>query len=166
MASTAPIANLMQELGISLDTRGSDQVHSITIGGNNTWTAWHLIPTERPFIAAPEIKTQIVSVPGSDFDLDYTEALDGKVHYHNRTGSWDFIAVPDGTSMQDRYSAIMAAIHGKWVAIALSDDPGWYYVGRVWVKEWKSGKAYSTLTIEYNVQPKKISASNENAKAL
>ena len=127
--------------------------HSITLGSNNTFTDWHMLPVERPHIAPPEPKLITVSVPGSDFVLDYTDSFDGKVHYNNRTGSWEFIVVPDGVNMMTRKRRVLAAIQGKWVTIVLGDDTEHTYKGRVWLSEWRSGNNYSTCTFEYSIQP-------------
>lgn len=130
------------------------KVHSIIIGDKNTWDDWHLIPTERPYVVPPAVKMQIIEIPGSNYDLDYTQALDGKIHYHNRKGTWSFIAIPDGTSMRERYNTVLNYIQGKWLAVELPDDNG-YFVGRLWLKSWKSEKKYSSVTIEYNLRPTK-----------
>lgn len=38
-----------------------------------------------PMISGAEPETMLVSVPGSDFILDLSRALDGEVHYKQRT---------------------------------------------------------------------------------
>jgi len=164
--STAPIFNMLPTLPISMDSVGSDQVHSLTIGGWNTWTTWHLIPKERPFVKPPNVKMEFVDIPGSDITLDYTESIDENIHYKNREGSWTFIMVPDGESVLSRYSTIMNTIHGKHLTIVCSDDPDYRYSGRVWVGEPKSEDNYTTITISYNVDPYKYLISDPTQKRL
>lgn len=164
--STAPIFNMIERLSIALNTVGADQVHSITIGSYNTWSSWHLIPGSRPFVEPPEVKMESIDIPGSDLALDYTESIDGGIHYKNRTGSWKFIMVPDGTNVLTRYSTIMNAIHGKYVSIVLNDDPDYSYHGRVWVSTPKSEENYTTITISYNVDPYKYLISDPTSKRL
>lgn len=149
-------ANLLTWLEMHGNQSDTDaqKIHSVHIGDKDTWTDWHLVPTERPYVVPPAVKTQIIEIPGSNYDLDYTQALDGRVHYHNRKGTWKFIAIPDGTSMISRYNTVLNYIQGKWLAVQIADDLG-YFVGRLWIKKWKSEQKYATVEIEYNLQPTK-----------
>lgn len=54
------------------------------------------------------------------------------------------------------YSDIMTKIHGIHGIIKLSDDPDYRYVGRVALNEWRSEEMYSTITIDYQIQPFKF----------
>lgn len=173
--STAPVANVFDVdehgiltgfNGIPLTQEGADQIHSITIGDYNTWTTFHLIPKTRPLVKPPEPQTEFVDIPGSDSPLDYTQAIDGNVHYKMRTGTWEFIAPPDGYSAPNRQSRIMRFIGKDKVAVTLNDDPDYYYVGRVWLTDWKSEDQYSTLTFKYQLEPYKVKASDETIRRL
>lgn len=64
--------------------------HSITIGERNTWDNWYLVPTSRPLVNPPQVKTHYVNVPGRNGALDLTEAIAGRAVYGNRTGNWEF----------------------------------------------------------------------------
>lgn len=142
------------------------QFHSITIGDKNTWDDWHLIPTERPSVAPPGIKTEYIDIPGADGSLDYSEALSG-IKKTNREGSWQFIVANDNISIigvksvgqqkwYDVYSAILSYIQGKKFHVILDDDPEYFYIGRLYLEEWSSGdQMYSTITINYNFEPYK-----------
>lgn len=131
--------------------------HSITIGDKNTWDDWHLVPTSRPLVSPPGLKTHFVDLPGGDGVLDLTEALTGKPVYGNRTGTWEFIVMNDYASWELLYSDIMDYLHGKAHTAILDDDPGYYYEGRFSVEEWTSGKDWSTIKIQYSVYPYKMS---------
>lgn len=138
----------------------ANYVHSVLISEDNgvsyrdLYLWWHLVPQERPYIAPADIKTQYVEIPGSDIELDYTEALSGTVNRQPRSGSWEFIMVPDGTSPLTKYNDIQSFLNGKVRNIILRDDPYHYYKGRVWIENMKSGKNYSTITIKYKVDAK------------
>lgn len=132
---------------------GAESVHSVIIGGWDLYLKWHLVPESRPFFAPPEIKTQYVAVPGSDIELDYTEALTGRIHYGSRTGSWNFIAVPDGVSMMEKYKDMCYWLKGKIVFASLRDYPDYSYKGRFWISDMKSDTMYSKVTINYKVEP-------------
>ena len=40
--------------------------------------------------------------------------------------------------------------------MTLDDDPEFYYEGRFTVNQWQSGASFSTIVIDYNLQPFKI----------
>lgn len=129
--------------------------HSISIYNRNTWSSWHLIPTSRPVVNPPEVKTKYVDIPGANGSLDYTEALDG-VKYGNRTGSWEFMVANGYSDWASLYNEIMSYIHGKLLKVVLLDDPNYYYMGRLSINQWKSDQKYSTITIDYNFNPYKM----------
>ena len=66
---------------------GNRMYHSITLGTKNTWDDCYLIPTSRPVVNPPSVKTNMIEIPGGDGVLDLTTALAGRVLYKNRTGA-------------------------------------------------------------------------------
>lgn len=131
--------------------------HSITFGNKNTWDDWHIVPSSRPAISPPQVKTNYVEVPGANGSIDFTEALRGFPVYQNRTGSIEFIVLHDyWGSWSGTYHEIMTHLHGKKMKMILEDDPSFYYEGRFAVNNWKSDANYSKITIDYNVGPFKI----------
>ena len=132
--------------------------HSITINGLNTWKSWHMAPKSRPFVVAPKVKTEYVDVPGADGALDYTEVLTGRPRYANRTGQWDFI-VDNGLDYVEwckLYSDILKKLHGKYFdTIVLEDEPEYKWQGRLSVTGQFGNKDYSSVTIQYNLDPYK-----------
>ena len=147
----------------------SDQArayHSITIGNKNTWDDWHLVPSSRPSFAMPQVKTSYIDLPGGDGVLDLTTSLTGRPMYGNRQGSFEFIVMNDYGEWYERYSDIATYLHGKEYRAILDDDPEYYYEGRFAVNQWKTGKNYSTITINYNVGPYKRSVLSSGDKWL
>lgn len=132
------------------------QYHSIQIGNYNTWDSWHLVPLTRPNVAPPIPKTEYVDIPGADGSLDYTEVLSGGINYDDRSGAWQFIVMNGYGSWDERYTTIMKSLQGVYFSrIIFDDDPNYYYSGRLWVNDWKSDKHYSTITINYRLDPYK-----------
>lgn len=129
--------------------------HSINIDDINTWDDWHIVPASRPLIAAPQVKTSYVSLPGGDGSIDLTEVLAGRPTYERRTGSWEFIVMNDYGDWTVRYSEIMKYLQGKQHRIIFDDDPGYFYYGRLFVNEWRSEAYWSRIVINYNVDPYK-----------
>lgn len=121
----------------------------------NTWDDWHLIPSSRPVVNPPEVKTYYVDIAGANGSIDLTESLTGYPLYKNRTGSWEFYVANDYWSWDVAYSTIMNYLHGRTKKIVLEDDPSFYYEGRLSVNEWQSNKVCSTIVIDYDVYPYK-----------
>ena len=146
--------------------------HSITIGQYNTWVNWRLIPTSRPVVNPPEVKTNFVDVPGADGVLDFTEALDEKIHYKASEGSWEFLICHEQIDIdtdnkyhsENRWSIlwhdILNAIHGKRNQVILMDE--WpeqdngnrrFYIGRVWLNSFVSDPNHSKIVFDYSLEP-------------
>ena len=126
--------------------------HSIIISGKNTFTEWGLIPTSRPVVNPPEVKTTYVDLPSSDGGLDYTNLLLGRPPFGYREGSWEF-ALKGRQNWQEVFGSIMNYLHGAEHTIVLEDDPSFYYTGRLSVNSWKSDKGYSRIVIDYCLDP-------------
>lgn len=134
--------------------------HSITFGDKNTWEDWHLIPSSRPLFNPPKPKTQYWDVPGRHGQVDGTESLTGYPLFENRTGSIEFIVKNGYWDWTVGYSTIMNYLHGRHMKAILEDDPGYYYEGRFSVNSWKSDKNWSTIVIDYEVDPYKKSVND------
>ena len=120
----------------------------------NTWDNWHLIPSSRPVVAQPTVNYKYVDIPGREAGpLDITEYLTGKPTYTTRKGSFDFIVVNNYGNWAARRTEIASFLNGRKMKLYLEDDPNYYYQGRFFFKDWKSGEKYSNVTIEYEVEP-------------
>ncbi len=135
--------------------------HSITLGDKNTWTDWHLIPSSRPLVNPPNVRSSFVEIPGSDGALDLSDSLIGRPTYADRTGTWDFYVDNGYGEWSDRYSTIMAYLHGQKMKAVLEDDPLFYYEGRFSVNQWRSDPYYSRMSINYEVGPYKLYSATE-----
>lgn len=118
----------------------------------NTWDNWKLAPSSRPIVNPPEPKKEYVDVPGADGSIDYTEALT-KVRYQNRTGSWNFLIDNGHWDWPTLYTEFMTLYQGKLVMVQLTDDPDYYYLGRIEINQFNQAKDYSSFTINYTLEP-------------
>lgn len=121
----------------------------------NTWDDFHLIPTSRPIIGPPELKTNSVDIPGSDGGIDLSRALSGFPIYENRKGSLEFIVDPDYDDWVTVYQKVSNYFNGSFRLMALEDDPYWIYSGVFKVNSWASDSHYSTIVIDYDIKPYK-----------
>lgn len=143
--------------------------HSLTIGAKNTWDDWHLVPSSRPLVNPPTVKTHYVTVPGKDGVLDLSESLSDRVVYGNRTGTWEFYVINSGQLVFNsdyeewfqRYTIIMDYLHGKELKLILDDDPAFYYTGRFSVNSWTSNPGNSVIIISYNLGPYKLTTTDQ-----
>lgn len=144
--------------------------HSITFGEKNTWEDWHLIPSSRPVFSPPQPNIRLLNIPGKSGSLDVTDVF-GPVVYADRTGSFEFYvdhetkfpndykdekkAGKTWASWVECYQEVLEYIHGSKLQAILSDDPDYYYEGRFSINEWRSNPNFSTIVINYTVQPYK-----------
>ena len=133
--------------------------HSLIINADdryiNTWDDWFLIPSSRPVISPPMERTNFVTVPGRNSDLDYSQSLSKKPVFDDRTGKIEFYLENDitGWDWETAYTTIIDALQGKRVRMALEDNPSHYYEGLLWVNQYKSDKGHSKITLEYKLHP-------------
>lgn len=132
--------------------------------GTNTWDDWHLIPAERPSIAAPGVSTNFVEIPGRDGAIDMSNFLISRPVYGGRSGSWDFIVDNDHEYWETIRMKIMTFLHGKRFKIVLEDDPNWYWEGRFAVSDWNSESSNSRIQINYQIDTykKRLRSSGDN----
>lgn len=138
-----------------------DNAVSFEIGGTtyNTWGTWRLIPTSRPSIALPEVRTKYVDIPGMHGKLDISEILTDSPLYENRKGSFEFyysrFESSTGVvySWHDLLDYITFTLHGKSGLMYIDENPDKKYKGRFSVKKWTTDKAYSKVTIDYECLP-------------
>lgn len=121
----------------------------------NTWTYFHLIPSSRPVISTPPVKKSSIEVIGANELIDLTEVPRGFPTYGNRTGTLDFYV--DNSDPSYDWAAIYHAVkqyfHGRRLRMYLDDEASSYYEGRFEVKDWKTGKNISQISLDYDLNP-------------
>lgn len=130
----------------------------------NTLIHWHMQPATELNFTPPEPKYSFEDTPGSDGSSDATENIADRVLFENRTGEWEFYIsnrpallpnMDETVSWAQIQSDISNFLHGQKVEIILADDPGFYYVGRLKIKDFDPNKYYQHIFIEYDVEPYK-----------
>lgn len=112
-------------------------------------------------VSLPETKTTYVEVPGSDEELDFTEAF-GTVRYHQREIGAAFVLITNGLAdWHDKVSAFASDVHGQRVEITLDDDPDYFYAGRAAVRvDEKTNDSLTFLYLSARVHPYKRKQTN------
>lgn len=137
--------------------------YSINFGNKNTWTDWHLVPTNRPVINPPQLKKKTIDIPGGNGSLDLSESLTGYPVFENRTGSIELYVANEyeenGTTIRPNwyatYSDVMGYLHGKKMDMTLAEDPTFKYTGRFTVNQWNTQPGHSKITVDYDLEPYK-----------
>ena len=142
-----------QPLFFGFDNRTYHATDRTGVAPKNTWWDWHLVPTERPSIAPPELKTKNVDIPGMNGDLDFTESLTGYPVYENRKGSIEFLVITGYEHWHEIYQSMCSYLHGRKLYFAMEDDPAYYYCGYITVDQYQSNKDNSKITINYDLEP-------------
>lgn len=120
----------------------------------HTLDTWGLYIVNRQENEPPKPKTYTIDIPGGNGSIDLTDALLGKPVYSNRKITCELYLIESRVmEWAALYSDIMAKIHGKRLRIEFDDDPAYYYIGRVSVTGWKSGRMHSRVTIECDCEP-------------
>ena len=126
-------------------------MNTVTFGTHRSYDDLQILLTGKT-IGTPAPKVETIDLPGSDGVLDLTEFFDG-TKYANRQLSFEFATKVHRSLFLQQFTAIQNLLHGKKMDIFLSDDPDWYYTGRVHVNEWKADKSVGRFTIDCDCEP-------------
>lgn len=128
-------------------------MRGVRFGNKHTYWDWGLMLKSSPKITSPEPKTHYVDIPGAHGAMDLTEALTGKIQYHNRQIELEFITMAGREDWSAIYSDILSELHGQLKEIALDDDPMHYYTGRVTVGDPERDRKHVTMKMTAEVEP-------------
>lgn len=128
----------------------------ITFGNLHTYDDLNLILSKKE-IGSPAVKTKKVDVEGADGELDLTEFF-GEPKYENVRHKFEFSTIIQQAMFITHFSTIKNALHGKKLKVILDDEPGAYYVGRLFVSSFTDEKGIGKVTIEADCEPWKYKA--------
>lgn len=129
-------------------------MNGVMFNGLHSYSDFSLILSHKE-LGVPQPKTELLEVPGVDGALDLTEFF-GDTKFENRTHKFEFSTIARGDGFINLFSKVQNAVHGKRMKIVLDEDPGFYYLGRVSVKEWLADKGIGKIMIECNCDPYKL----------
>lgn len=106
-------------------------------------------------VEAPTVKSQKVEVVGGDGEIDYTDCF-GDINYNNRNLKFVFNKVHQTTlEFLEDWSYLLDILNGKKFKITLSEDPEFYYTGRVSLSYTKK-KNITTITVSVDALPYRL----------
>ena len=131
----------------------------VKFGNKHTYRDFRLLMSSR-LIGLPTVQISKTTDPGRDGDLDLTEALDGNIHYGNRTLEMTFAAAQKltGKAWGELLSDFAFHIHGRRLEIIFDDDPDHAYTGRCVIANFdhRISTADQTITVSCDCQPFRI----------
>ena len=122
--------------------------------GKDTYTEYGLLLASKS-ISLPEVRTNMIDVPGRDGLLDASEVLTGEVTYKNRTITLKLTGVDtvSGKKWPATISDFCNKVHGKRVKITFPEDTAHFYSGRCSVGQVKLVKMMQTIPVTVNCDP-------------
>lgn len=129
-------------------------LRGVQIGDYHTADDWNLILNKKE-ISPPKPKTNYVSIPGRDGDIDLTEALSDIVNYQDRSGAFTFL-LTNGLheDREELISEIVGVINGQRLQYIDTDDyPDYYMTGRFTVTSVSNNNAYGVVEISAVFNP-------------
>ena len=129
--------------------------------GKDTYTEYGLLLASKS-ISLPEVRTNMIDVPGRDGLLDASEVLTGEVTYKNRTITLKLTGVDtvSGKKWPATISDFCNKVHGKRVKITFPEDTAHFYSGRCSVGKVGLVKMMQTIPVTVDCDPWKY----KNAK--
>ena len=122
--------------------------------GKDTYTEYGLLLASKS-ISLPEVRTNMIDVPGRDGLLDASEVLTGEVTYNNRTITLKLIGVDtvSGKKWPATISDFCNKVHGKRVKVTFPEDTTHYYSGRCSVGKVGLVKMMQTIPVTVDCDP-------------
>ena len=136
-------------------------IGKVFFDGKDTYTEYGLLLASKS-ISLPEVRTNMIDVPGRDGLLDASEVLTGEVTYKNRTIVLKLTGVDtvSGKKWPATISDFCNKVHGKRVKVTFPEDTAHYYSGRCSVGRVELVKMMQTIPVTVSCDPWKY----KNAK--
>ena len=136
-------------------------IGKVFFDGKDTYTEYGLLLASKS-ISLPEVRTNMIDVPGRDGLLDASEVLAGEVTYKNRTIKLNLTGVDtvSGKKWPATISDFCNKVHGKRVKVTFPEDTTHYYSGRCFVGQVELVKMRQAIPVTVDCDPWKY----KNAK--
>lgn len=128
-------------------------MRGVIIGTKHSFNDWGLYLGKETSISFPEIKENIVDVPGADNEIDLTEVLTGDVKYKPR--KIKIVLWEKGKTSRDLklfLTEIANYLHGQKLKITFDTDPGYYYIGRCTLNPIETDRKVGKIVIDVKAE--------------
>lgn len=106
-------------------------------------------------IDPPETYENLIEIPGTSEIIDLTEVLSGDVEYKQRKLKIILEDISGSRLYYSHYSKLANYLHGQKLKIIFTEDPSFYYFGRISMDSFDFQNHGGTITISANVDPYK-----------
>ena len=131
-----------------------------TINGKHTFKDYGLVISNNDVVGTPEVKTNIIEVPGSSVRIDLTETLTGHAEYGGRTLTFT-LGKNLESSMWDEFMRVFYnTYHGQSVKVILDSSPDYYFTGRASVEDFDRTRSLGTFTLTVDADPYRYDLTN------
>lgn len=131
----------------------SHLLDALQFGEYSTWETWHLFTTKLE-IDPPKVKTNYISLGGTNGTIDLTEALSERPVYEDRKLLASFWTRRGSRQEREQLlQQITGAIHGRRMKIWVPDYSDGYFMGRIAVKGIVRKNAYTEFSVEAVCDP-------------
>ena len=120
-------------------------INGCTISGKHTLRDYGLYVTNNVIFQPGQPQINIIQPPYSDIRMDYTEAS-GDVHYEDAVGKLILQSIKPKEQWPEIFSRFENDCHGKKHKIVCDNDPDFFHVARIIVKN--LDRSYNTGTLE------------------
>ena len=104
----------------------------------HSYNDWGLYITNTDYIGEPQQYTRLIEVPGRNGLLDLSEAVAGRQIYSKREIKIELAGTRDKTDWDGVISDFRNDINGKVCKLQFDNDPGYYWRGRITIKDFSS----------------------------
>lgn len=126
----------------------------VMINGLHSYNDLNLI-LKKKTISQPEIKGNIIKIPGSDKVINLLKAVSGRTNYGTRKITMEFQMIDIKGTFPETYSRVAEICHGEACRIIFSSDPSFYYAGTGTVSKGDKEGRIGNIIIEITAEPYK-----------
>lgn len=130
-------------------------MHYVKFDNLNTYSDLNLLLSNYT-IPPAEPKINLIEIEGRDAPIDASEAT-GKLAFNKRACSWEFTMLDD--DYISKRQQVSNLLNGKFCKITMYDDPDYYYLGRLVVKNYDRQTTVNKIEITSDVYPYKLKQS-------
>lgn len=124
----------------------------------HSYDDWGLYVTNTDYIKEPKQNLTLVEIPGRDSQLDLSEAVTGRPTYKSRELKITLAGVRNKINWDGVISSFRNSINGRMCRIIFDNDQGYFWRGRIDIKDFSSALNLGKLTIDIpNADPYKYS---------
>lgn len=138
-----------------------------TLNGKHTYRDYGLYVTNISPVSPPEVRREVITIPGRNGEIDLTEALTGYPIYGNREITLELGGKKRPEEWWGFMSRFLNEIHGRRVRVIFDDEQNYYYVGRAVVEsDYERGNWIGRFTVTISAEPYKYSVTGTDEKWL